>query len=189
MVECRAGFIPINYAINSSGFPVTAKLKFNYSWEKLKEWVSDPTTAVIAYVPRHAVLIFAVGESNDGKYRHALIGRASGGQTPSTWVPFSEKDVFEGEDLWYPGGSLGMKDLSGLDPLFLSCNTRVSSYIACVVKRKEEIKYSPPPRLANFKPPYYMKSRELICNTCVLHKGKTDAEDHPKQRLIWINQN
>lgn len=181
MVECRAGYVPIDYAINSSGFPLQATYVKNYSWEDLKKWVSSPTTAVIAYVPRHAVLVFAVGESSDGKYRHALIGRASGGQTPSSWIPFTEADAYEGEDLWYPGGTLGDKDLSGLPPLFID-----GRHEAVIVERKKVLDYSPPQNISSYQPPSYMKSRELICNTCVLHKDTTDAKEHPKARKEWL---
>ena len=73
MVECRAGYVPLPDAIMATGLPVTARIYKGYSWEQLKEWVNEPNTAVIAYVPRHAVLVFAVGETSKGKHRHALI--------------------------------------------------------------------------------------------------------------------
>ena len=80
MVEARAGYYPLEQVINQSGFPLTAKVHEGYTWNELKTWIAEPGTSVIAYIPRHAVLIFGVGETKEGKYRHALIGRASGGQ-------------------------------------------------------------------------------------------------------------
>merc|ERR1712137_217802 len=80
-VEVHAGYQREEEVFRECGLPITIQSKFSYSWQELKHWVTSPDTAVRIHVPRHAVVVFALSEEkNTGKYRHALIGRISGGQ-------------------------------------------------------------------------------------------------------------
>ena len=188
MVECRAGYVPLPDAIMATGLPVTARIYKGYSWEQLKEWVNEPNTAVIAYVPRHAVLVFAVGETSKGKHRHALIGRASGGQTPSSWIPFTDDDAHPDEDFWYPGGTLGSTETNGIRPLKLTVVTKGRrDYQVCVVKANtNDFHFNTQIPLAQFTPPEYLQSRELVCDSCALHKGINESAKHPQERKEWL---
>lgn len=183
LVEVHSGFHPIDEIINQSGLPLLAKSYSGYSWETLKSWMQDPSLAVICKIPTHAILIFAIGEKK-GRYRHVLIGRASGGQSPCSWIPFSEDDIHPKEKLWQTYSLLNK--LSN-KPLILDQCGRKGGYQAIVVKRKELLKYSPFDNFKYFVPPNWLKSRELVCNTCFLHKQIGDSVMHPKERLAWFN--
>lgn len=189
MVEARAGYYPLEQVINQSGFPLTAKVHEGYTWNELKTWIAEPGTSVIAYIPRHAVLIFGVGETKEGKYRHALIGRASGGQTPSSWIPFEERDCHKDESFWYPGGKLGQElNPETATPLYLTNKSRrgQNKQVAVVVKWTKETEYIPDPIFSDFTPPPWLQSRELLCDSCALHKQRGDSVAHPKERIQWI---
>jgi len=188
MVEVHAGYYPLQEIINMSGLPLHATVEANYSWNDLKMWIADPTISVIAYVPRHAVLINATCETKDGKYRHALLGRISGGQSPCSFVPFTKKDVLPDEDCWVKGGNV-ISSKSCI-PLHITDKDRYyngkSAYKAVVVRKKSTNEYEPHEMFKDFNPPEWLQSKELICDTCVLHKGLGDSINHPKERLKWL---
>ena len=52
-------------------------------------------------MPDHLGLVYAVGSDKDtGKYKHVLVSRPSGGQSPCGWIPWSNKDRYPGEIMW-----------------------------------------------------------------------------------------
>lgn len=191
MVEVRAGFHPLDDMINHSGLPVEATLVEGYSWNDLKSWMSDPTVSVIAYIPRHAVLVFAVGSDSKGRYRHALIGRASGGQSPCTWVPWSKEDVHPDEDFW-SGAFTNFSSESditqkNISPLYMSYGKRGGMHQAVITKRLSHLEYQPHPLFKDFEPPEWLQSTELICDTCMLHQSVGDSVSHPQKRREALN--
>lgn len=187
MVERRAGYYCPVETINLSGLPVHAQWKEPYTWENLKEWVSDPNTAVIIdSVPGHSILAFATGETSAGKYRHVLIGRVSGGQSPCSWVPWSKNDKFDDEDVWSSDCSL---DDPKIEPLYIQELSRFGGrelQKAIVVKRIIPSTYQKS-MFDNFEVPDWLKSKELICDTCVLHKHQGDIKTKSEELIAWLN--
>jgi len=71
------------------------------SWSNVKRLVSEPDTLLLICIPYHLVIVFGYGEDrHSGTYRHLLIGRPSGGQAPSGWVPWSAEDAYDAEGMW-----------------------------------------------------------------------------------------
>ena len=83
-------------------FPLKCYYLYEYTWVDLKRLLKQPNTAVLVSLPHHLAMIFALGENKEtGKQRHLLVGRPSGGQSPSGWIPFTLRDVVSGqEDYW-----------------------------------------------------------------------------------------
>jgi hypothetical protein len=65
MVEIHAGYYGEGEIIPYTRLPLTTQRVVKYTWEQLKAWVSDKNIGVIVHIPRHAVLVFALGEDRD----------------------------------------------------------------------------------------------------------------------------
>ena len=186
-VEIHAGYYEPCRVIAATGLPVLAKAVEGYSWSELKQWLSEPGVAVIVdSVPGHSVLAFGTGETSEGKYRHALIGRVSGGQSPCSWTPWSEADAHPDEDFWSADCDLGGN--SQIVPLYLQQLSRHGTRAlqgAIIVKRTEPFEYS---QRNHSAPPWWLQSPELLCNSCLLHKKPGDSIEHVKERKFWLNK-
>lgn len=75
--------------------------KSEYTWAELKEYINLDGYSVLICLPSHLALVFGTGEDKlTGKFRHVLVGRPSGGQSPSGWIPYTSKDIYFNETLW-----------------------------------------------------------------------------------------
>ena len=87
--------------INDLHVGVRATMLHEYTWIELKNLLRQRNSALLVRLPAHLAMIFAAGEDTEsGKKRHVLIGRPSGGQSPSGWIPWSSKDVVPSEHAW-----------------------------------------------------------------------------------------
>ena len=63
--------------------------------------MKQENTAILVDLPEHLGLIYAAGlDKETGKYKHVLVSRPSGGQSPCGWIPWSIKDRYPGEIMW-----------------------------------------------------------------------------------------
>eukprot|EP01094_Clydonella_sp_ATCC50884_P003577 TRINITY_DN12732_c0_g1_i2.p1 TRINITY_DN12732_c0_g1~~TRINITY_DN12732_c0_g1_i2.p1 ORF type:complete len:452 (+),score=103.52 TRINITY_DN12732_c0_g1_i2:99-1454(+) len=81
--------------VKEAGLPLEVEREVGCSFEDIVRWLSEDGVSVLIHIPRHLVLVFAAGSDEDGSHRHLLVGRASGGQSPCSWIPFSGADVLE----------------------------------------------------------------------------------------------
>lgn len=52
---------------------------------------------------------------------------------------------------------------------------------------EDSITFNPPPQYAAFNRPWYVKSKEMFCDSCAIHSGTGDATEFPKRRAQWFN--
>ena len=158
-----------------------------YSWETFKELLGTQGNGVVVYVPQHLVMAFATGEDEDGNHRHVLIGRISGGQSPCSWIPWSEEDLIEGETGWVnhitPNGPADMPDPSTYKTSdFLTMTDGMSSMrtIAVVSKAKttKKAKTSPIPK--------YLLRDDVCCDSCMVDRAKGDTKRRDRERRKWL---
>jgi hypothetical protein len=76
-------------------------VKRQYEYSDIVNWLQQENVCLLVSLPEHLGLIFAAGEARSGEpYRHVLLSRPSGGQSPCGWVPFRLEDRAPGEMLW-----------------------------------------------------------------------------------------
>lgn len=178
-LEIHAGKQRAKDVIEATGLPLKVTDYSKFSWQQLKHWLSQPNTAVLVHVPCHLVIMFGAGESHEGRYRHVLIGRPSGGQSPCGWIPWSEQHIATGETMWSDSVNLFEDEI---------CNeqrglTMYTEHFVSVVKKTNQTTEIPPPK----EYPWWIRGKELICNSCLISEAIGDNQHKETSRNVLID--
>jgi hypothetical protein len=90
------------WTLNKTGIVKARWLEYSESnWQNITALIDMQNSAVICVLPLHVVVLFGFIQSSDGKFRHLICGRPSGGQSPCGIVPWTIEDKIP-ENLCWP---------------------------------------------------------------------------------------
>jgi hypothetical protein len=154
------------------------------TWANVRQWTKDPYSALLLNIPHHLVLVFGGGEeTSTGKFRHLLIGRPSGGQSPCGWVPWTERDRFPGEELWRDNiheelRGDGLANLQMQEMVLVQINRNASSSSESGELEVEQEWY---------KMEWWLEEEVVFCDGCFCWKAPGDSNIRDLLRKRWLD--